>query len=226
MIFLFSTLLVACSNGKIETEIECTDGLDNDSDGLSDCDDSDCSASCTDSDMDTDTHTDTGTDSDIDSDFGPEYDIHGLWIDDNPTLNDGCGIEEGLGLPVEFFVHSVNEGGLQIEVSSEADGEELGPMLDCIWGTDFNYTCAEIEYIRAHISDFEPDTPSILDAEISYNVGHNGQFLESETLSGDLTVQIACDGSDCNSVSSDLGTTFPCSIERIFNASYVGSEQE
>ncbi len=220
MIFLFSMLLAACSNDKIETEIDCTDGIDNDSDGLSDCDDSDCSASCTESD------TNTNTNSDINSNFGPEYDIGGLWTDDNPTLNDGCGIEEGLSLPVEIFVHSVSESGLQIEVSSEADGEEPGPMLACTWGTDFNYTCAEIEYIRAHISDFEPDAPSTLDAEISYNVGHYGQFLESKTLSGNLNVWIGCDGSDCNSVSSDLGTTFPCSIERVFKASYIGSEQE
>jgi len=61
---LLLILLAACDQA---TEVICGDGLDNDADGMLDCDDPDCSgdAACSEGDTDTDTDADTDTDTDL-----------------------------------------------------------------------------------------------------------------------------------------------------------------
>lgn len=43
---IFLTLMFACSGGKSDVEMECSDGIDDDNDGLIDCEDWDCSSAC------------------------------------------------------------------------------------------------------------------------------------------------------------------------------------
>ena len=92
-------------------------------------------------------------------------------------------------------------------------------MLQCTWGEGTSYACPEIEYVRAHISELNPDAPSNLNADIGYNVELNASFLETENMSGDLLSRMECYGTDCAGVEADLGTSFPCTIQRTFNAS-------
>jgi hypothetical protein len=92
LIFLVSVplgFILGCGNGDIYndyggiddleiTATQCQDGLDNDRDGYTDCDDLDCqgyvfcSGGDGDTDTDSDTDTDTDTDSDTDSDTDPD----------------------------------------------------------------------------------------------------------------------------------------------------------
>ena len=70
--------LLACSEERIEgTEPnDCSDGADNDADGLFDCDDDSCAGApvCAESDADTDTDTDADTDADADADTDTDAD--------------------------------------------------------------------------------------------------------------------------------------------------------
>ena len=43
---MFFTLFFACSGGKSDVETDCSDGIDDDNDGLIDCADWDCSSAC------------------------------------------------------------------------------------------------------------------------------------------------------------------------------------
>jgi hypothetical protein len=227
-VFLFS-LLLACS-GKNVRETDCGDSVDNDSDGVTDCEDEDCSSSCLTGEPDTDTDTDTEDTEVPDDDVGLAYEATGLWVDESPSQVDACGVE-GMIRPVEIFVHVLNVNGLEVEVVSEGlgedveeDVEEIGPVLQCTWGEGTSYFCAEIEYIWAHISELNPDAPSSLDADIGYYVLLNATFLETENMSGELLSRMECFGTDCSSVSAELGTTFPCSIQRNFNAILTNEE--
>ena len=90
LIFLFLVSLgfvVGCGNGDVYndyggvdgleiTATECQDGLDNDSDGYTDCDDLNCQGYvfCAGGDGDTDGDSDTDTDSDTDSDTDTDTD--------------------------------------------------------------------------------------------------------------------------------------------------------
>ena len=60
--------LVACKGSALDPESDCGDGIDNDVDGLLDCDDPDCAADalCSEDDTDSDTETDTDTDAVVD----------------------------------------------------------------------------------------------------------------------------------------------------------------
>lgn len=79
-VFLFFVVAVsvACQPGRVEgTEPrDCSDGADNDADGLFDCDDPSCFGSpvCPDDEADIDTDADTDSDSDIDTDSDTDID--------------------------------------------------------------------------------------------------------------------------------------------------------
>ena len=77
--------VLGCGNGDVYNEYggidnleitatQCQDGLDNDADGYTDCNDLDCQGYvfCSGSDGDTDTDADTDTDSDTDTDTDPD----------------------------------------------------------------------------------------------------------------------------------------------------------
>ena len=67
---LLLSLMWACSGGKNSIETDCADSVDNDSDGFTDCEDADCSATCL-SNLDTDDTSDTDdTDDDKPEDTG------------------------------------------------------------------------------------------------------------------------------------------------------------
>jgi hypothetical protein len=79
MLRIASILLfaVACSQPEGAAAGECDDGLDNDGDRLTDCDDPDCSADAAcggEGDADTDADTDTDTDADADADADADTD--------------------------------------------------------------------------------------------------------------------------------------------------------
>ena len=109
------TLLAGCSQPEGAFPGECTDGNDNDADGVTDCDDPDCFGTdeCeggegdtdTDSDADSDTDADADADSDTDADvdsyegyetfdygFGPGYGYRAcsLYWDASGTPVSGC----------------------------------------------------------------------------------------------------------------------------------------
>ena len=69
-------VLAACARPEGAHPGECSDGKDNDGDGVADCDDRDCSGSpdCTEADTDTDSDTDSDTDADADADADTDAD--------------------------------------------------------------------------------------------------------------------------------------------------------
>ena len=78
---LLLSFVFACSGGKNSGETNCSDSIDDDSDGFIDCEDADCSATClgqndTDTDSDTDDKPDDDKpdDTDTDTDSGSEID--------------------------------------------------------------------------------------------------------------------------------------------------------
>ena len=70
------------------------------------------------------------------------------------------------------------------------------------------------------MSDLNPEAPTNLDAMITYTVELTASFAETPVMNGQLVSGLECSGADCSGVAEDLGTTFPCSIERTFSASF------
>jgi hypothetical protein len=87
---------VACTTPEGQTGGDCSDGADNDEDGLFDCLDDGCfgSPDCVGGDADVDTDSDSDSDTDSDSDSDTDSDTHNSSGDEfnftSLTVSDGC----------------------------------------------------------------------------------------------------------------------------------------
>ena len=125
---LLALFLPACATDLIEGDdpFECSDGADNDRDGMFDCNDQDCFSS-----------PDCGSDDDDDSHPGDDDDVIG---DDDDVVPPGCEDSDGDGLEDDF--EEVLGTDPEAEDSDEdewIDGEEWDLFTDPTTKNDFPY---------------------------------------------------------------------------------------
>lgn len=124
-------LLFACAHeGK--NPGDCTDGLDNDNDGLFDCDDDDCIGTweCDNIEKetgDTDTETDTDTDTDADGDTDSDADTDTSFGSGDEYFVDPCGVTftyEQQGSPDKVWLAgSFNDWTVGVHEMTKTDGK-------------------------------------------------------------------------------------------------------
>ena len=105
---------------------------------------------------------------------------------------------------------------------SEGLGEGESPELSCEWTEGNSFSCPEIDFFELHVSELDPGIPASMDAALTNKVTLNGTFEATAALSGQLVSAFHCGGNDCASFADEVGSSFPCSIERTFSATYQG----
>ncbi len=138
--------LVACSLPEGRNAYDCSDGADNDGDGLFDCDDDGCSGSpdCaggdtgpdTDADADADTDADTDTDTDADGDSDADADAD---ADADTDIDWFSADYWGWNL-----VFGVQDGGI---VPVFISGIEQGPFMEVVLMEEEYFTEGEVGHV-------------------------------------------------------------------------------
>ena len=53
------------------------------------------------------------------------------------------------------------------------------------------------------------------------SIAFDGAFSSDSEFSGDLAMNIDCEGADCDAIAGQMGASFPCSMTGILTASYA-----
>jgi len=163
---------------------QCQDGLDNDEDGLIDCDDEDCQGfvfcvdggdadSDSDVDTDTDTDTDTDADTDTDTDTGTEMDC----VIGNYTIKNSVDVDV-------LAAYTCIEGDLNI----------IAPGLTSVTLPNLEYVEGNIEIVSSYNQDIETIVMNSLSwIEGDLEIGDMGSvieidFEELESIGGNFNI--------------------------------------
>lgn len=133
----------------------------------------------------------------------------GTWdYDEYDTTGGSCDLSSQLNSDGQFGL--VYEGGALFQI---IPGDGTAPFNCNLSGASFD--CPD----RATATYSEQG----VDALVSGQARVDGNFATAESASGVQTVDVACTGSDCAVVATALGTSFPCTFEADFTASWRDS---
>jgi len=210
-LFMMAMLVVAGCGDKDDAVEgqgvgDCTDGADNDADGLFDCQDDGCAASpdCAeeeadaDTDSDTDSDTDADTDADTDSDTDVDCDSNSLAIaladGSTATIESVAWAETNFGWRLQGFEQS-SSGACDLVTDTTYSGFRLDLSADGTWSSGDD--CDII------------DTSGAVDTSEPPPVGANLELADSSSGSayggtgGQFTIDTYSNGSDLELSSFD-----------------------
>ena len=175
--FVFSTtllaLLVGCSQPEGSFAGECSDGADNDADGVIDCNDPDCygTSECdeADADADADADTDTDTDSDADSDADADADADSDADADADADADTDTEMDYEGYETFDYGYGEGAGFRSCSMYWDAKGGEITPCTGCEWAFEVSMT-----YDAGASTD--DGTCASLAMDASYGYGYDADY--------------------------------------------------